>query len=81
MSALHAAITPRRLRPGDTVAAVTLSWGGPGTFPDRYAAGKRQFEQEFGVSGGGDAARDARRRVDRRESQGSGGRSHGGVCG
>ena len=41
-------IKPPRLRPGDTVAAVTLSWGGPGTFPHRYEAGKRQFEQTFG---------------------------------
>ena len=30
------------------VAAITLSWGGPGTFPPRYAAGKRQFETAFG---------------------------------
>lgn len=42
-------IKPRRLRPGDTVAAITLSWGGPGAFPHRYEAGKRQFEAEFGV--------------------------------
>jgi muramoyltetrapeptide carboxypeptidase LdcA involved in peptidoglycan recycling len=48
MPTLRSAVTPARLRPGDTVAAVTLSWGGPGTFPERYAAGKRQFEQEFG---------------------------------
>jgi muramoyltetrapeptide carboxypeptidase LdcA involved in peptidoglycan recycling len=47
MSALSSALKPARLRPGDTVAAVTLAWGGPGTFPGRYAAGKRQFEQEF----------------------------------
>ena len=43
-----AAIKPARLRPGDTVAAVTLSWGGPGTYLHRYEAGKRQFEEEFG---------------------------------
>jgi muramoyltetrapeptide carboxypeptidase LdcA involved in peptidoglycan recycling len=42
-------IKPRKLRPGDTVAAVTLSWGGPGAFPHRYEAGKRQLEAEFGV--------------------------------
>ena len=42
-------IKPRKLAPGDTLAAVTLSWGGPGAFPDRYAAGKHQLEQEFGV--------------------------------
>jgi muramoyltetrapeptide carboxypeptidase LdcA involved in peptidoglycan recycling len=45
---LRSTIKPERLRPGDTVAAVTLSWGGPGTFPHRYAAGKRQFEEAFG---------------------------------
>lgn len=40
---------PRRLRPGDRVAAVSPSWGGPGTFPHRYEAGKRQLEETFGV--------------------------------
>ena len=40
---------PRRLRRGSRVAAVSLSWGGPGAFPHRYAAGKRQLEEEFGV--------------------------------
>lgn len=42
-------IKPRRLRRGDRVAAVTLSWGGPGEFPHRYEAGKRQLEDAFGV--------------------------------
>ena len=42
-------IKPRRLRPGSRVAAVSLSWGGPGAIPHRYAIGKRQFEEEFGV--------------------------------
>lgn len=42
-------ISPRRLKPGDRIAAVSPSWGGPGTFPARYEAGKRQFEQTFGV--------------------------------
>lgn len=40
---------PRRLRAGDRIAAVTLSWGGPGAFPHRYAAGKRQLEDTFGM--------------------------------
>lgn len=40
---------PRRLRAGDRVAAVSLSWGGPGTFPHRYEAGKRQLEATFGI--------------------------------
>ncbi|MDE0196094.1 MAG: LD-carboxypeptidase, partial [bacterium] len=43
-------IKPKRLRRGSRVAAVSLSWGGPGAFPHRYAAGKRQFEEEFGVA-------------------------------
>jgi muramoyltetrapeptide carboxypeptidase LdcA involved in peptidoglycan recycling len=45
----RALIKPRRLQIGDTVAAVTLSWGGPGAFPERYRAGKRALEAEFGV--------------------------------
>jgi hypothetical protein len=40
---------PAHLEPGDTGAAVSLSWGGPGTFPHRYQAGKRQLEETFGV--------------------------------
>ena len=38
-----------KLRPGDKVAAVSLSWGGPGTFPQRYRAGVTQLEAEFGL--------------------------------
>lgn len=41
---------PRALVAGDRIAAVSPSWGGPGTFPQRYAAGKRQLEAAFGVS-------------------------------
>ena len=40
-------VKPRKLRPGCRVAAIALSWGGPGAFPLRYEAGKRQFEDEF----------------------------------
>lgn len=43
-------VKPRRLVAGDTIAAVTPSWGGPGTFPQRYAAGKAQIEQRFGLN-------------------------------
>jgi muramoyltetrapeptide carboxypeptidase LdcA involved in peptidoglycan recycling len=43
-------VRPPRLRPGDRVAAVTLSWGGPGEVPHRYEAGKRQLEEAFGVT-------------------------------
>lgn len=40
---------PRALQPGDRLAAVSLSWGGPGVFPQQYDLGKRQLEAEFGV--------------------------------
>ena len=43
-------IKPRRLVPGDRIAAVTPSWGGPSMFPGRYEAGKRQLEETFGVT-------------------------------
>lgn len=43
-------IKPPKLRPGDKVAAVSLSWGGPGTFPHRYQAGKSQLQDEFGLT-------------------------------
>ena len=42
-------LKPKKLRRGDKVAAISLSWGGPGAFPHRYQAGKDQFVQEFGV--------------------------------
>lgn len=42
-------ISPPKLSPGDKVATISLSWGGPGTFPHRYQAGKRQLEETFGV--------------------------------
>jgi muramoyltetrapeptide carboxypeptidase LdcA involved in peptidoglycan recycling len=42
-------LRPRALAPGDRLAAVSLSWGGPGAFPQRYEAGKWQLEEEFGV--------------------------------
>lgn len=42
-------LKPKKLRAGDKVAAVTLSWAGPGCFPHRYEAGKRQLQEEFDV--------------------------------
>jgi muramoyltetrapeptide carboxypeptidase LdcA involved in peptidoglycan recycling len=39
----------KKLRPGDKVAAVSPSWGGPGTFPERYQIGKQQLQAEFGL--------------------------------
>ncbi len=43
-------IKPAALRSGDRIATVSLSWGGPGAFPHRYLAGKRQLEQQFGFT-------------------------------
>ena len=43
-------IKPKKLQPGDKVATVSLSWGGPGTFPHRYEAGKSQLQAEFGLT-------------------------------
>ena len=40
-------IKPSALQPGDKVAALTLSWGGPGTYPHRYEVGKKQLEEAF----------------------------------
>ena len=40
-------IKPQKLQPGDKVAAISLSWGGPGTFPHRYQVGLDQIEAEF----------------------------------
>ena len=43
-------IKPKALKAGDTIAVVAPSWGGPGTFPQRYEAGKRQLAEAFGVN-------------------------------
>ena len=43
-------IKPKILRPGSRIAAISLSWGGPGTIPYRYQIGKRQFEEAFDVT-------------------------------
>lgn len=40
---------PAALQAGDTIAAISLSWGGASVFPHRYEAGKKQFEEAFGV--------------------------------
>ena len=42
-------IKPPKLKTGDKVAAISLSWGGPGTFPHRYLAGKQQLQDEFNL--------------------------------
>lgn len=43
-------IKPAKLNKGDTVATVSLSWGGASELPHRYQAGKRQFQDTFGVN-------------------------------
>lgn len=42
-------VKPPRLHPGDRVAAISLSWGGPAAIPHRYEAGKAQLQSEFGI--------------------------------
>jgi muramoyltetrapeptide carboxypeptidase LdcA involved in peptidoglycan recycling len=42
-------IKPKKLHPGNVLAAVSLSWGGPGTIPYRYEEGKKQLLNTFGV--------------------------------
>ena len=42
-------VRPPRLRPGDTIATVSLSSGMAGALPHRYQAGKRQLEETFAV--------------------------------
>lgn len=43
-------IKPNKLNPGDTIAVVSPSWGGPGTYPERYQVGKQQLVKEFGLN-------------------------------
>ena len=40
-------IKPSRLNPGDKIATVSLSWGGPAVFPHRYQTGVQQLKDEF----------------------------------
>jgi muramoyltetrapeptide carboxypeptidase LdcA involved in peptidoglycan recycling len=42
-------IKPRCLRPGDRVAAVSLSRGWPSVYPRAYQDGKRQLQEAFGI--------------------------------
>ncbi|HEY3936638.1 MAG TPA: S66 peptidase family protein [Bryobacteraceae bacterium] len=42
-------IKPRALRPGDRVAAISLSRGWPSVYPRAYEDGKRQLREAFGV--------------------------------
>lgn len=42
-------IKPHKLTAGDKVAIISPSWAGASVFPDRYAAGIKQMEEEFGL--------------------------------
>lgn len=42
-------IKPHKLQAGDKVAIVSPSWAGASVFHDRYLAGKKQLEEEFGL--------------------------------
>ena len=42
-------VKPRKLNPGDKIATVSPSWGGPSVFPHRYQAGIRQLQEELGL--------------------------------
>jgi len=43
-------IKPKILRPGDTVATISLSWGGAGELLHRYEFGKKQLQDLFGLN-------------------------------
>ncbi len=43
-------IKPSKLTQGDTIATVSLSWGGAGELPHRYQQGKNQLQDTFGVT-------------------------------
>ena len=49
MKSLSSLTIPQALEPGDKIAVVASSWGGPGTFPWRYEAGVKQLQEAFGV--------------------------------
>lgn len=42
-------IKPEKLKKGDKVATITLSWGGAGDIPERYKIGKKQLQEELEV--------------------------------
>jgi muramoyltetrapeptide carboxypeptidase LdcA involved in peptidoglycan recycling len=42
-------IKPKKLKKGDKVATISLSWGGAGELPHRYQQGKKQLQEIFGL--------------------------------
>ncbi len=43
-------IRPKSLKQGDTVATISLSWGGAGEILHRYEIGKRRLQEVFGLN-------------------------------
>ncbi|KUF43394.1 peptidase S66 [Myroides marinus] len=43
-------VKPKGLKQGDTVATISLSWGGAGDLPHRYKVGKHQIESIFDLN-------------------------------
>lgn len=43
-------IKPKKIKAGDKVATVSLSWGGPAVFPQRYETGINQLMETFDVA-------------------------------
>ncbi len=49
MDYLEQLIKPEKLKIGDKVVAISLSWGGAGAYPYRYEIGKSRLESIFGL--------------------------------
>ena len=47
---MNTLIKPNKLNAGDTIAAISLSWGGAAVYPDRYAIGVRRLQEIFGLN-------------------------------
>lgn len=45
----HQWLTPEPLKKGDTVAVLSMSWGGPSVFPHVYEGGKKYLEETLGL--------------------------------
>ncbi len=47
---MQSLIKPNKLSPGDTIATITLSWGGAALFPYRYKIGKNRLKEIFNLN-------------------------------
>jgi muramoyltetrapeptide carboxypeptidase LdcA involved in peptidoglycan recycling len=43
-------LKPKALKKGSRIATLSMSWGGPSSFPERYQIGKQQLEEAYGVT-------------------------------